>query len=62
MQPVTGQPIVDPHLAAGDLVAITEALSLTAHTYTDFSGFAFNQTELEELTANSKEFAFERFV
>ena len=40
----------------------TEAQSQTAHTYTDFSGFAFNQTALEELTANSKEFAFERFV
>jgi hypothetical protein len=41
---------------------ISEACSLTAKAYTDFSNFGFNQIALSELTSKSKEFAFQHFI
>jgi hypothetical protein len=41
---------------------VSEACSLTAKAYTDFSNFGFNQIAFDELASNSKEFAFQHFI
>jgi hypothetical protein len=41
---------------------LDEALKVTAKAYTDFSNFTFNQKAFDELSDNSKSFAFEYFA